>query len=105
MRGTLKTMLIKNNYQVIGEADNGELAIQKFKELNPDVVLMDIAMPIMDGISALKEIKKFAPNSKIIIVSALELKEIIMEAISSGADGFIAKPFSKEKIIEALRDI
>ena len=105
MRKTLKTMLERNNYKVVGEADNGQVAVQKFKELNPDVVAMDIAMPVMDGIKALKEIKQIAPNSKVVMISALEQEVFVSEAALNEAEGFIIKPFREEQVIKTLKGI
>ena len=98
-------MLEKNNYRVVGEADNGQVAVQKFKELNPDVVAMDIAMPVMDGIKALKEIKQIAPNSKIVMISALGQEVFVRESALNEAEGFIIKPFKEEQVIKTLKGI
>ncbi len=105
MRKVLKTMLERNNYKVVGEAENGHAAVKKFISLNPDIVAMDIAMPIMDGIEALKVIKQIAPSSNVLMISALEQKEVLEQAISNGAKGFIAKPFSEEQVIGALEKL
>lgn len=105
MRKTLRNMLEKNNFEVVGEADNGKTGVQKFMKLSPDVVAMDIAMPIMDGIQALKKIKLFAPSSKVILITAIEQEAFLKEAISYGADGFIEKPFSEEEVIKVLKGL
>lgn len=105
MRASLKLMLEKNGFQVIGEAENGLVGIKKYKELSPDIVTMDITMPEMDGIQAIKEIMKVDPKSKIIVVSAMGQEPYVREAVLSGAKGFIVKPFKEDQIVKALGKI
>lgn len=102
MRVALKTMLEKNGYEVIGEAENGADAISKYSILKPDIVTMDITMPKMDGVEALTEIKKKDPNCKIVMISALGQETWVKKAIIIGAKGFIVKPFKEEHVIKTL---
>lgn len=102
MRMSLRTMLEKNGFQVIDEAENGSVAVIKYKELKPDIVTMDITMPKMDGIQALKEIRKFDSNCKVIIISAMGQESYVREAVMSGAKGFVVKPFKEDYIIQTL---
>ncbi|HHV30670.1 response regulator [Acetivibrio mesophilus] len=102
MRISLKTMLEKNGFQVIDEAENGSVAVKKYKELKPDIVTMDITMPEMDGIQALKEIRQFDSNSKVIMISAMGQESYVREAVMSGAKGFVVKPFKEDYVIQTL---
>jgi two-component system chemotaxis response regulator CheY len=102
MRLSLKTMLERNGFQVVGEAENGLVALKKYRELKPDIVTMDITMPEMSGIEALKEIKGYDSGAKVVIVSALGQEPMIKEAILSGANYFIIKPFKEVHVIEVL---
>lgn len=102
MRLTLKTMLERNGFEVIGEAANGKEAIEKFKILKPEIITMDITMPDMDGIQSLGEIIKFDPKANVIMLSAMGQEQRIREAITLGAKGFIVKPFKEENLIKAL---
>ncbi|MFA5536856.1 MAG: response regulator [Bacillota bacterium] len=105
MRLSLKNILEKNGHQVIGEAENGKVGIMRYRELNPDVVTLDITMPEMDGLTALKEIKKIDNNAKVIIVSAMGQEGFVREAIMYGAKSFIVKPFSEEHVLKVLNSI
>ena len=102
MRIKLKSLLEKCGYQVVGEAANGLEAIDKFKVLSPDIVLMDITMPEMDGISALKEIKSIDPKAIVVMVSAMGQERSVKEAIAAGARNFVVKPFQDDKIKDVL---
>ncbi len=102
MRLTIKTMLERNGYEVVGEAENGRKAIEMYKILKPEVVTMDITMPDMDGIEALGEIIKFDPKARVIMLSAMGQEVKIKEAIILGARGFIVKPFKEEYLLKAL---
>ena len=93
MRMMIKDILSKNGYNVVGEAENGAIAVEKYSETNPDLVLMDITMPEMDGIQALKKIKEKDPNASVIMCSAMGQQAMVIEAIQSGAKDFIVKPF------------
>lgn len=105
MRMMLKDILVKNGYEILGEAENGLKAVEKYKELNPDLVIMDITMPEMDGIEAVKEIKKINPSAAVIMCSAMGQQSMVIEAIQSGAKDFIVKPFQADRIIEAVRKV
>jgi two-component system chemotaxis response regulator CheY len=103
MRMMIRDILTKNGYEVCGEANDGAQAIEKFKELHPDLVTMDITMPEMDGIQALKEIKKIDPNAKVIMCSAMGQQAMVIDAIQAGAKDFIVKPFQADRVIEAIK--
>ena len=102
MRMMLRDILAKNGFEVVGEADNGKVAVQMYNDLKPDVVTMDITMPEMDGIAAVKEIKAADPNAKVVMVSAMGQQAMVIEAIRSGAADFIVKPFQPDRVLEAL---
>ena len=105
MRVLLKGMLTKNNYEVVGEAEDGEVGVQKYKELKPDLVTMDITMPNKDGLEALKEIISFDSEAVVVMVSAMGQEEYIRDAISSGARSFITKPFDEGELISVIEGI
>ncbi len=105
MRMMIKDVLTKNGYTVVGEAENGQKAIEKFKELTPDLVIMDITMPEVDGIQAVKEIKKVDPNAKIVMCSAMGQQAMVIESIQAGARDFIVKPFQADRVIEAVKKV
>ena len=102
MRMMLRDILAKNGFEVVGEAENGKVAVQMYGDLKPDVVTMDITMPEMDGIAAVKEIKAADPAAKIVMVSAMGQQAMVIEAIRSGAADFIVKPFQPDRVLEAL---
>ena len=105
MRMMIKDILTKNGYNVAGEAENGLKAIEKYKERNPDLVLMDITMPEMDGIQALREIKKVNSSALVIMCSAMGQQAMVIESIQAGAKDFIVKPFQAERVIEAVKKV
>ncbi len=105
MRMMIKDVLSKNGFTIAGEAENGAKAIEKFKELNPDLVIMDITMPEVDGIQAVKEIKKLNSAAKVIMCSAMGQQAMVIEAIQAGAKDFIVKPFQAERIVEAVKKV
>jgi len=105
MRMQLKDILTKLGHEVIGEAENGLDAIEQYKKLAPEIITMDITMPEMDGIEAVKEIRKINPDVKIIMCSAMGQQGMVVEAIQAGAEDFIVKPFTPERIKEALEKI
>lgn len=105
MRMTLRNVIEKNGYSVVGEAGDGEEAVALYKELQPDLVTMDITMPKMDGITAIKEIMKIDSDAKIIVCSAMGQKPMVIEALSAGAKDFLVKPFDSERVVESLRKI
>ncbi|XEC97120.1 response regulator [Paenibacillus tarimensis] len=103
MRMMIRDILSKNGYEVVGEAQDGAQAIEKYKELKPDLITMDITMPEMDGIAALKEIKKIDGNAKVIMCSAMGQQAMVIDAIQAGAKDFIVKPFQADRVIEAIK--
>ncbi|MCI7469516.1 MAG: response regulator [Lachnospiraceae bacterium] len=105
MRMMIKDILTKNGYNVVGEAENGVKAIEMYKETKPDLVLMDITMPEMDGIGALKGIRSEDPNANVIMCSAMGQQAMVIEAIQSGAKDFIVKPFQAERVLEAVKKV
>jgi len=105
MRMMIRDILTKNGYEVVGEAENGAVAINKYRELVPDLVIMDITMPEMDGIQAVKEIRKINGNSQIIMCSAMGQQAMVIESIQAGARDFIVKPFQAERVIEAVKKV
>ena len=105
MRMMIKDILTKNGYNVVGEAENGLKAIEKYQELKPDLVLMDITMPEMDGIQALKSIKSADPSAAVIMCSAMGQQAMVIESIQSGARDFIVKPFQQDRVLEAVRKV
>ncbi len=105
MRMMIKDILTKNGYNVAGEAENGAKAVEKYNELKPDLVLMDITMPEMDGIQALKKIKEGDGGAMVIMCSAMGQQAMVIEAIQAGAKDFIVKPFQAERVLEAVRKV
>lgn len=105
MRLSIKTMITKAGFEVAGEAKNGIEAVKKYKELKPDVVTMDITMPEMTGIEAVKMIMQMDPNAKILMVSAMGQESLVKESIVSGARSFIVKPFTEEQVIQSLNKL
>lgn len=102
MRIKLKDILEKNGYEVAGEAQNGKEAIEKYQSASPDLVTMDIIMPEVDGIQALKKIREIDGNAKVIMCSAMGQQGMVMDAIKAGAIDFIVKPFDTERVIKAV---
>lgn len=105
MRMMIKDILTKNGYTVVGEAENGAKAVEKYAELKPDLVLMDITMPEMDGIQALKGIKAADANASVIMCSAMGQQAMVIESIQSGAKDFIVKPFQADRVLEAVKKV
>ena len=102
MRMKLRDILEKNGYEVAGEAQNGQEALDKYKVEKPDLVTMDITMPDVDGLDGLKMIMKADPNAKVVMCSAMGQQGMVMDAIKSGAVDFIVKPFDTERVIKSL---
>lgn len=105
MRMMIKDILSKNGYNVVGEAENGVKAFEKYNELKPDLVLMDITMPELDGIGALKKIKGADPNALVIMCSAMGQQAMVIESIQAGAKDFIVKPFQADRVLEAVKKV
>lgn len=102
MRMILKDILTKGGHTVIGEAENGAEGIKRYKELHPDLVTLDITMPEMDGLSALKGIKAEDADAKCLMCSAMGQQTMVVDAIKSGAKDFIVKPFQAERVLIAI---
>lgn len=102
MRRAMKKILTSQGHEVIGEAENGKIALEKYKELSPDIVTMDITMNEMTGLEALREILKFDAKAQIVMVSAMGQEPFVREALSLGAKGFMVKPFNTEGIASAI---
>ena len=104
MRMKATKLLTANGYEVI-EAGTGTEAVESYKAEKPDAVLLDITMPDMDGLQALKEIKKIDPNANVAMVTAMGQQSIVMDALKSGAKDFIVKPFDPERVLGAVEKI
>lgn len=102
MRMMLKDILTKNGHEVVGEAANGIEMLSKYEETQPDIVTLDITMPEMDGLTAIKELRKKHPDANVIMCSAMGQQSMVIDAIQSGAKDFIVKPFQAERVIECL---
>ena len=105
MRGILKGIILKEPYELAGEAENGKDAVERYQQLKPDLVTMDIVMPEMDGIDAVKAIREKDPAARIIMVSAMGQQSMVIEAIQAGARDFIIKPFQPPRVHEALKRV
>ncbi len=105
VRMMIKDILIKYGFSICGEASNGVEAVKKYSELKPDVVLLDITMPVMNGLEALQRIMISDPHARIIMCSALGQQKLIISAIQAGAKDFIVKPFKEERLISALKKV
>lgn len=102
MRMMIKNILTEAGFEIAGEAENGAVAVAKWKELRPDLTTMDITMPEMDGIAALKEIRGLDSNAKVVMCSAMGQQAMVIESIQAGARDFIVKPFQADRVIEAV---
>ncbi|TFB23202.1 response regulator [Filobacillus milosensis] len=105
MRMMIKDILEKNGFEVVGEAEDGQQAVEKYQELNPDLVTLDITMPEKDGITALKEIVGQDPSAKVVMCSAMGQQAMVIDAIQAGAKDFIVKPFQADRVIEAIKKV
>lgn len=105
MRMMIKNILTEAGYEVVGEAENGKQAVEKYNEFKPDLVTMDITMPEMDGITAVKEIISTDSSANIIMCSAMGQQAMVIEAIQTGAKDFIVKPFKNERVLEAVNKV
>jgi len=103
MRMMIKDILTKNGFEVVGEAANGNQAVEKYQEAKPDLVTLDITMPEMDGIEALKKIRGMDSGARIIMCSAMGQQAMVIDAIQNGARDFVVKPFQAERVLEAVK--
>ena len=104
MRMKATRLLSENGYEVV-EASTGAEAVTRFKSEKPDAVLLDITMPDMDGLTALKEIRSVNPNARVAMVTAMGQQSIVMEALKAGASDFVVKPFSAERVLNAVEKL
>lgn len=105
MRKTLSTLFEKNNFTVVGTAENGKEGVELYKQTSPDIVTMDITMPVMGGLEALEEIIAYDPNANVIMCSAMGQQKLVVEAIELGANDFIVKPFDEKRVMETVNNI
>jgi len=105
MRMKLKQVLMEQGHEVIGEAANGAEGVEQFVKLRPDAVTMDITMPILDGIAAMKQIRQIDPNAVVIMVSAMGQTSFVLEAVNAGAKDFIVKPFDPERVRKVMESL
>ena len=105
MRMMIKDILVKNGYEIAAEAENGLKAVEQYPDAKPDQVLMDITMPEVDGIEAVRRIKALDPNANVIMCSAMGQQAMVIEAIQAGAKDFIVKPFQADRVLEAVRKV
>ena len=105
MRMMIKSILTKNGFEVVGEAQNGFEAVEKYKQLSPDLVTMDMIMPEMDGITAVRQIVASDPNAKVIMCTSMGQQALVVEAIQAGAKSFVTKPFQPPKILETINKV
>lgn len=105
MRKSLKLLLEKNDFEVVGEAENGKAALTKIQSLNPDIVTLDIIMPEMDGIACLDGMQKLGAKPSVIMITALGRQDKVIEAVSKGAKGFIVKPYKENSVLGILNSL
>ncbi|WP_409305552.1 response regulator [Peribacillus sp. SCS-155] len=105
MRLTLSEILEKAQHKVVGEAENGQEAIDMYRKIQPDLVTMDITMPVLSGLDAVKQIKSEFPDAKVIMCSAMGQQKMVVEAIEAGAKDFIVKPFDENRVSEAINRV
>jgi two-component system chemotaxis response regulator CheY len=105
IRQIIKDRATSAGWEVVGEAANGQEAIERYRELHPDAVTLDLVMPEHDGLHALHGIMEFDPEAKVLIVSALEQRGVLKDAIKAGASDFVAKPFDKRSLQTTLEQL
>ena len=105
MRNMLREIFVKAGFQVVGEAANGVEAIERYHELRPDLVTMDIVMPLKSGIEALQQITREDPDARVVMCSALGQEALVIEAVHAGAKDFIVKPFKEERVLDVVRRV
>lgn len=102
MRNMIKRILNKNGFTIVGEANNGLDGVKKYKELHPDIVMMDVVMDKMTGVDAVKEIKQYDPNAIVIMCTSMGQQCILQEALDNGARDFVIKPFHEGKLLDTI---
>lgn len=105
MRTMISDILEESGYEIVGQAESGVQAIERYKSLRPDLVTMDIVMPDMGGIEAVREIVKHDPDAKILMCSAMGQQALVVEAIQAGAKDFVVKPFQPSRVLEAVQRV
>ena len=105
MRTMLSDILQQAGFTIVGEADTGTKAVSKYKELRPDLVTMDIVMPDMGGIDAVREITAFDPGARVVMCSAMGQQALVVDAIQAGAKDFVVKPFQASRVLEAVQRV
>jgi two-component system chemotaxis response regulator CheY len=105
MRTMLRGILSAGDYEIVGEAENGRSAVEMYIRLRPDLVLMDMVMPLLGGLDALREIRTFDPGARVLMCSAMGQQELVDEALEAGARGFITKPFTPARVLESLVEL
>ncbi len=105
MRRMISDILVENGMEIVGEADTGAKAIDRFKELRPDLVTMDIIMPEMNGIDAVRKIMEFDAQAKVVMCSALGQQALVQDAIAAGAKDFLIKPFNAARVVEVIAKV
>ncbi|WP_347275703.1 response regulator [Candidatus Kuenenia sp.] len=105
VRMVIKQILTRNGFLVVGEAENGREALEKYKELKPDAVTMDIVMPEIDGIQGLKDILDYDKNAKVVMISAIDQRDALQAALLNGACDFVVKPFEDDRMVSALNSV
>lgn len=105
MRNMLRDIFVRAGFEVVGEAANGIEAVEKYQELQPDLVTMDIVMPLKSGIEALQQITRENPDARVVMCSALGQEALIIEAVQAGAKDFIVKPFKEERVLDVVRRV
>jgi two-component system chemotaxis response regulator CheY len=105
MRTMISDILSQAGYEIVGEAETGAQAVERYKQLKPDLVTMDIVMPDLGGIEAVREIVKFDPSARILMCSAMGQQALVVEAIQAGARDFVVKPFQPSRVLEAVQRV
>lgn len=105
MRSLLTDILAKAGFDIVGEASTGSEAVDRFRQLKPDLVTMDILMPDMGGIDAVREIVKIEPGARILMCSAMGQQGLVLEALRAGAKDFVVKPFQPSRVLEAVQRV
>jgi two-component system chemotaxis response regulator CheY len=105
MRMLLGDLLAKNDFEIVGEAESAQQALEEYRSLRPDLVTMDILMPGKDGIEATRDLLREDPQARVVMVTAMGMEDYIQKAVEAGASGFILKPFSPERVVDTLRRV